>query len=573
VERRSGVKVLAGLCAIVVAILAVPAVAAAAPLSIAVVGNHFVNGAGQTIRLLGVDRTSSEYGCVDGFGYDDGHFDAADAAAIAAWNANAVRVPLNEDCWLGLNGQPNSEQGAEPPLTVAGYRQEIEHYVAELNAHGLYAILDLHWSAPGAQVALEQQPMPDLDHSPAFWSSVAGAFKGVPGVVFDVFNEPYDPTDPRSGDDLNPEDKVTWDCWETGTENGPAGGAPCQTSAYDEAGKPTSRYTVAGMQSLVDVIRAAGAAQPVMVGGLNYSNDLSQWVDHAPDDPLNQEAASFHNYMGQACDNVACWDGQIAPVAANVPVVTGEFAEDDFENPTCGNKTPNAFDEEYMDWADQHGVSYLAWAWIAPTPTEIASEGCSAYYLIKDYGYTPASPNGTALRTHLLGLPPGGVTPPVTTPGSNEPPSTNSAPPAGSSSTPPSSSGAGGGGSAKGGPTCALTRFHARVEPGGAAVAIELRASEDCKGTLSAVTAKSFASHGSPKRRRVMLGSVSVDLRAGKAKTVVLKLSGAARALLAAQGSLAADFALKVSGQGAKGGIDRTATLKEPAPRHGSAGG
>jgi endoglucanase len=63
-------------------------------------GEHissFVNGSGQPIRLLGVNHTSSEYACVDGFGYNDGHMDAA---AVASWNANAVRIPLNEDCWL-----------------------------------------------------------------------------------------------------------------------------------------------------------------------------------------------------------------------------------------------------------------------------------------------------------------------------------------------------------------------------------------------------------------------------------------------------------------------------------------
>src|ERR1700761_3827824 len=288
--------------------------AAASPLSIRVEGNHFVNGAGQTIRLLGVDHSSLEYACVDGFGYDDGHMDDADAAAIASWNADAVRVPLNEDCWLGINGQPNSNEGADPKLTVAGYREAVENYVAALNAHGLYAILDLHWNAPGNQVAMEQQPMPDHDHSPAFWASVAATFKNDPGVVFDLFNEPYDPTDPRSGSDGNSADRITWNCWETGTANGPAGGADCDTTSYDENGNPESTYRVAGMQELVDAVRGAGATQPLLLGGLDWANDLSQWLDHEPEDPLGQEAASFHNYMFKGCDDVKCWDAELAPV-------------------------------------------------------------------------------------------------------------------------------------------------------------------------------------------------------------------------------------------------------------------
>ena len=323
-----------------------PVRADSVPLSIRVSGNHFVDGAGQTIRLLGVDHASSEYACAQGWGYNDGHQDDADAAAVAAWHANAVRIPLNEDCWLGINGQPNSSLDPPQPLTVAGYRQAIVDYVNALNAHGIYAILDLHWTAPGSQVALEQQPMPDADHSPAFWSSVAATFKGNPAVVFDVFNEPYDPTDPRSGSDANPADAVTWNCWESGTVNGPSGGASCLTQAYDENGDPTTRYQIAGLQTLVNSIRATGATQPVLTGGLNFSNDLSQWASHAPDDPLNQEAASFHNYMGQACDNVACWNATVAPVAANVPVVTGEFDENDYLNYTCADQSANTLDRK-----------------------------------------------------------------------------------------------------------------------------------------------------------------------------------------------------------------------------------
>jgi hypothetical protein len=399
------------LCAISFSVLGgATAGAARVPLAIAVVGNHFIDGAGQTVRLLGVNHTSAEYGCVDGFGYDDGHFDNADAAAIASWGANAVRIPLNEDCWLGINGQPNSSEGADPPLTQSGYQHEIENYVDDLNTHGLYAILDLHWTAPGKQVALEQQPMPDQDHSPAFWASVASAFKTKSAVVFDLFNEPYDPADPKSGDDRHASDKVSWNCWETGTEQGPDGGAPCFTAAYNENNAKTTTYQVAGLQTLLNAIRAAGAKQPVLSGGLDFANDLgvgdhgADWMNHAPDDPLNQQAASFHNYMGKQCDNVSCWQHTIAPVAAHVPVVTGEFDEDNFDERRCHAK-PSTFDADYMKWADAAGVSYLAWGWIVETQEEQNADRCGAFFLIKNYSsYKPAKPNGTALRTHLRAL-------------------------------------------------------------------------------------------------------------------------------------------------------------------------
>lgn len=553
-RRRAGRSMRATMavaCALVVGVLAQASSAAAAPLSIRIEGNHFVNGAGQTIRLLGVDRTSSEYGCVDGFGYDDGHFDDADAAAIASWNANAVRVPLNEDCWLGINGQPNSDEGADPPLTAAGYRREIESYVAALNAHGIYAILDLHWTAPGGQKAAEQQPMPDFDHSPAFWTSVAGTFKSDPAVVFDAFNEPYDPTDPRSGDDHTPADKVTWECWDTGTKPNLVGGGapnePCLTQAYDENGNPTTHYRIAGMQTLVDAIRATGATQPVMVGGLDYADDLSQWAEHAPDDPLNQEAGSFHNYMGKECDNVACWNSQIAPVAANVPVVTGEFAEDNYEVPGCP-EGPNNFDDEYMDWADAHGVSYLAWAWIVLSPTEIAQEGCSAFYLIDDYGGTPASPNGIAVHDHLLALSPGGVT---------RAPSPTTSPSTGSPA-------AGGGGGTPHKPSISLTAFHVHVEAGGTAIALRLRSAQSCKGSLSGQTAKAFATSTSHKRRKIALGTAGFKLVANKPKSILVKLPAPGRALLEAKGALAARFTLTLSGGSGRTVLHRAATLKEP---------
>src|SRR5206468_74068 len=102
VSVGAAVSLVAGLAAATPATLA--AAAPAVPsVVVRVSGNTLVNGAGAVIRLLGVDRSGSEYACIQGWGFFDGPSDATSIAAIAAWHTNAVRVPLNEDCWLGIN--------------------------------------------------------------------------------------------------------------------------------------------------------------------------------------------------------------------------------------------------------------------------------------------------------------------------------------------------------------------------------------------------------------------------------------------------------------------------------------
>ena len=520
--------------------------AASAPLSIAISGNHFVNGAGQTIQLRGVNVSSSEYACAEGYGYDDGDYTDATAAAIAAWGANAVRIPLNEDCWLNIN------LPAGDPYGGAGYQHEIESFVSDLNSHGIYAILDLHWTAPGSQTALEQQPMPDMDHSPAFWNSVASVFKPNPAVVFDLFNEPYDPTDQRSGDDQVASDAVTWGCWESGTKPDPiGGGAPplaCDTQAYDDNGNATTRYQIAGMQTLLNAIRATGATQPIMAGGLDYADDLGDtadangagegWMQHAPDDPLNQEAASFHNYQGKSCDNQACWDGTIKAVADHVPVVTGEFAEDNYLATGC-NATPgaNTFDDRYMNWADTNGVSYLAWVWLVDDPPQPGDDACDRFGLLSSYNGTPLAPNGTAVHDHLTALANGTGTGTTTT---------------------------GTGTTTTRKPPVRLRLFSATVAPGGAALRFRLRSPQRCRGRITGQTVNRFAVTAVNRRaREVSLGSVRFSLRAGRSKTVVLKLSRTPRTLMAQKRALRARFTITLTSVGHRRTVlHRTVTLR-----------
>ncbi|GAC1316664.1 MAG: hypothetical protein NVSMB25_02800 [Thermoleophilaceae bacterium] len=326
---------------------AVPA--RATPLGIEVKGNRLVDSSGQTLRLLGVNFSGAEYACIQGAGIWDSPTDDQAVRAIVAWRVNAVRIPLNEDCWLKTPGAPRRFSGAP-------YRRAITTFVERLHAAGLYVILDLHWNAPGRRRALGLQRMADLDHSPRFWHSVSHWFRHDRALVFDVYNEPHD---------------ITWRCWRDG----------CRLP-----------WRSAGMQSLVRAVRAGGGGQPIMVGGLAYANDLSSLLEHLPHDPLRRLIASFHVYNFNECIDERCWDGVLGPIGRRLPIVTGELGEDD-----CAH----GFIDRFMRYADAHGISYLGWSWNA------VSCGADGPALITSPDGTP-TPFGQGLHDHLAQLSAGG---------------------------------------------------------------------------------------------------------------------------------------------------------------------
>src|SRR6516164_3678880 len=63
-------------------------------------GNKLVNASGTQVVLHGVNRSGTEYACVQGNGIFDGPNDQTSITAMKSWGpVNAVRVPLNEACW------------------------------------------------------------------------------------------------------------------------------------------------------------------------------------------------------------------------------------------------------------------------------------------------------------------------------------------------------------------------------------------------------------------------------------------------------------------------------------------
>ncbi len=79
------------------------------------------------------------------------------------------------------------------------------------------------------------------------------------------------------------------------------------------------------MQDLVNAVRSTGAKNVILIGGLSYSNDLSEWLTFRPYDSINQIAASAHLYNFNACSTSSCWESQLLPVAKQVPLIIGEF--------------------------------------------------------------------------------------------------------------------------------------------------------------------------------------------------------------------------------------------------------
>ncbi|HEU4729919.1 MAG TPA: glycoside hydrolase family 5 protein, partial [Kofleriaceae bacterium] len=331
-------------------------------------GNHLVTASGTTYRLLGVNRSSGEFACIQGNGMWDGPADQATIDGMKRWNVHMVRVPLNEECWLGHSDvPPTGTRGA-------AYQQAVKDWVNLLVANGINVVLDLHWSfgqysGPGAGCpdvnATCQKPMPDAQFAPTFWSQVATAFKGNDAVIFDLFNEPF----PDAANNFsNP--TAAWTCLRDG--------GTCTGIGYQ----------VAGMQSLVNAVRATGATNVIMVGGLTWTNDLSQWMAFKPNDPTGNLIASWHSYNFNACVTTACWDSTIGAVARQVPVLTGEIGQN-----TCAHD----YIDRVMAWADANGVGYAAWTW---NPWGVCNSVGNV--LILDRSGTPTSTFGEGFRAHLL---------------------------------------------------------------------------------------------------------------------------------------------------------------------------
>ncbi len=325
-------------------------------------GNQLLQS-GHPYHLYAVSRSELLWGEQnrDGCNGDD-HFHDADLEAIVSWNFNAVRVGLSEARWFGRR------------CDGATYPTRIDHAVAMANAHGLYVILELHWTdlsgtAPcDADCPIGLEPMPDQE-SLVFWRQVAARYANNPGVVFDLFDEPGPST--GAGADAD------WTCWRDGG---------CQLGASTVSGVT---YTATGMQPLFDVVRSAAPQSVVVVAGAELATDLSRIAQGYALNGAHIVYAA-HMYSGRGF-GAADWLARFGALAATYPIMVNELGSLD----CTANDTSQLF--TYLDAPLTDTSVRISWgirSWNQPG-------NCGYPSIIGDFAGAPLGDQGALVRDHL----------------------------------------------------------------------------------------------------------------------------------------------------------------------------
>jgi endoglucanase len=328
-------------------------------------GTQVLDRQNHPVRLQGVDVASMEF-----TSNGEGHILQTVNVAIRDWHVNIIRLPLAQDRWFG--------RAREQTNGASAYRALVKQIVTECATQHCYIILDLHWSDCnewGKNIG--QHSMPDTN-SLAFWRSCAPLYANNPAVLFDLYNEPHD---------------VSWDVWLNGGYI---------TDKPNGRNLTAKDYQCVGMQTMLDTIRATGAKNVVICGGLDWAYDFSGILDGRElSDPKGNGVIYANHCYDNKHNSVYEWIAKMEAATAKFPVIISEFG---------GTSGPSkmAPDDNWLlhvlQAIEAHQWSYTAWD-LHPR---------AGPRLIADWDYTPTPHFGVFVKQALDGtLPP--YTPPAET--------------------------------------------------------------------------------------------------------------------------------------------------------------
>jgi endoglucanase len=208
---------------------------------------------------------------------------------IEQWKANVIRIPVSNDRWFGRKGQTDGG---------AAYRAIVDQMITLAANRGAYVVLDLHvYRAP-------------KDEYLEFWTDAATRYKNHPSLIFDLMNEPHG---------------ISWEIWRNGGFVGEKTDRDEATFLTAEERAKAQGFQSPGMQKMLDTVRATGAKNMVLVGGLDYAYRLDGIVDgFGLDDPNGQGIIyACHIYPWKSG-----WQKYLLNAAAKYPILLGEVGAD-----------------------------------------------------------------------------------------------------------------------------------------------------------------------------------------------------------------------------------------------------
>ena len=284
-------------------------------------------------------------------------------AMVQTWNMNALRLPLSN--WI---------YATNPTL----YLSMLDQVVQEANSAGLYVVLDLHDDLKAGSPYGDNADLPKTEDIP-FWQAIATHYKNNPAVMFDLYNEPSEPS---------------WTVWATG--GAVIGGA-----------------NIVGFQDLITAVRGTGARQIIVVEPGSAGGNNQGWKTF-PSSTLTDPniVYSLHEYQ-----NVTFTAQQLdtlwGPILYHHPIYYGEWAllpngygqsGKDF----CKNIVHAQADQvvtNFMSYMDSRAASFTAWEF---TPYHLIQNYTNFAPTTLDIPWVCGDPNGqagmgTMVKQHLMG--------------------------------------------------------------------------------------------------------------------------------------------------------------------------
>jgi len=323
-------------------------------------GNKIFNERGEEVRLVGVNICSLEWNS------RGDNVLASTYEVFANWNCNLVRLPLSQDYWFG---RVSNWSTPNPPDGGMRYRETVDEIIRLANSFGKYIVLDLHWSNGGVWGEnIGQRYMPD-ENSLEFWINAATRYANHPAVLFNIYNEPH---------------SISWDVWRNG-------GTITEVLNRGTENERRLIYNTPGHQKFVDEIRATGANNIIIAGGIDWSYDLRGIVTHFLVDTPDGNGIMYasHIYPWKEWDGKN-HDAKVLLIANDYPIIIGEIGID--PDGEWGARIRPTWLRDKLDWIDNNELHWAGWCFhTAATPN-----------MISDWQYTPTAHHGAIMKERLL---------------------------------------------------------------------------------------------------------------------------------------------------------------------------